>query len=55
MWLRRLRFFLPCLHGGGEVEKKIFTLIDEGKIDNFRSLEKIIIKEYVEWVKKHAK
>jgi len=35
-----------------EIEKRIYALIEEGKIDNFRSLEKNIIKEYVNWVKK---
>lgn len=37
------------------VEKVLFDLIDAGKIDNFRSLEKCIIKEYVNWVKKAKK
>jgi SpoVK/Ycf46/Vps4 family AAA+-type ATPase len=37
------------------VEKKILELIDAEKIDNFRTLEKTIIREYVNWVKKRGK
>ena len=35
------------------VEKMIIELIENGKIDNFRTLEKNIVKEYVNWVKRH--
>jgi len=49
---------LKMINPGGMVsgvEKTIFDLIDSGKVNNFRDLEKSIIKEYVNWVKKAKK
>jgi SpoVK/Ycf46/Vps4 family AAA+-type ATPase len=37
------------------VEQRIVEMVDNGKIDNFRTLEKNIIKEYVNWVKRAKK
>jgi SpoVK/Ycf46/Vps4 family AAA+-type ATPase len=37
------------------VEQRMVEMIGDGKIDNFRTLEKNIIKEYVNWAKRAKK